>query len=395
MATRSIATSQSTHLANLKFRGLVDSLAIDIWNWTTNMLVPIGLRGSLRALEFLSTDEIESRLRRFGFFIKHAETTCIFITSEDTHVEKIRKDLEYLGNQKFNNPLKYNALTMRIEKAKKQFVGKSSLADQSDCCAECRFPKSCQFVICIDRSTASNECSLCRKKYIDIIEWFDREEFMATTRYFQEFTDNTWTNDKFNLNIWRRLFQFTVHAQVYDPHVSWAIRDPDPKKLHEVNYQQDYIDGVKWICASFVETPCRMVMTIRRVITFFGEISYSQIRESVGINTESRRSDEELLKLAGEKFRNRCGIHNIESEHGIRVELQLNLYGHRQSPDTRMRHNRYVSTDQATVVIDRGVSTMPQAGRRGFTDIILLRPAARRFIAAGIPFKPTRSSVAS
>ena len=356
------------------------------------MLVPVGFRGSLLALQHSRNEVVIDYLQRIHILLSHARITCIIICTPENSPKRMKEDLDALvkifPNKKMNGVTQ--AVRKSIDNAENlhRFIEESKDIHSHK---NCNCPiYSCRFVVNISSELELDKCDICGQKQNNMSSWFSNNEFFAITRYSQEFVTNVWGKERFLRDVWEPIFKFAKRVEIYDPHVTWALKAPNTShdNADEGDLPDQYTKGVQWICESFGVIRKNNNINSSGIITFYSEISYYHAK----IYTESqhaRLSDEDLLLQVGKYFRTRCNLDAIESQYGIRVRLQVNLYGKDVPPEARMRHNRYVQTDQAVLAIDRGVAAMPQNGRLGFTDVILLSPTVGNAIAAGIPFKST------
>lgn len=358
--------------------------------WKTDMLVTVGLRGSLSHLVALPHDTIVDYLQRIQILLSHARVTSIIKCTPDNSPSRMITDLDNIGSaftEKSRGLITAVTGTQKaIDRSKKRFVIENAAPAESTC--GCLITH-CRFIVDISGNEPQETCKICGTKYISISSWYFNSDFYAITRYSQEFVTNQWDKRRFHADIWEPIFRYARLVEIYDPHVTWALADTSSsdQENEDLSLSEQYIRGVQWICESFGEIRRKYPTIPSRTITFFGELSYYHAKRHANINY--RCNDAIILERVGEIFRSRCNLESIESIYGIEVRLQINLYAKDDPPNARMRHNRYVRTDQAVLAIDRGVAAMPQVGRLGFTDVILLSPTVGDVIASGIPFQPT------
>ena len=356
------------------------------------MLVTIGFRGSLSALQHSRDDVVIDYLQRIQILLSHARTTCLIICTPENSPKKMKEDLDMLTNIFQNRRM--NGVAQALQKSintvmdHNRFIEESKdLHSQKNCTCPIYL---CRFVVNISSELEANKCDMCGQKQNNMSSWFSNNEFIAITRYSQEFVTNVWGKERFVRDVWEPIFKYAKRVEIYDPHVTWALSAANIShdNSDEGDLADQYMKGVQWICESFGVIRKKNNINGSGIITFYGEISYYHAKKYTYLENV-RCTDEQLLLRVGEVFRTRCNLDAIESQYGIRVRLEVNLYAKDVPPEARMRHNRYVRTDQAVLAIDRGVAAMPQNGRLGFTDVILLSPIVGNAIAAGIPFKPT------
>ena len=356
------------------------------------MLVPVGFRGSLLALQHYRTEVVIDYLQRIQILLSHARITCLIICTPENSPKRMKEDLGALAEKFSNN--KINVVTQAVRKSIEnaenlhRFIEESKdLHSQKNCTCPIYL---CRFVVNISSELEADRCELCGQKQNNMSSWFSNNEFIAITRYSQEFVTNVWGKERFVRDVWEPIFKYAKRVEIYDPHVTWALSAANIShdNSDEGDLADQYMKGVQWICESFGVIRKKNNINSSGIITFYGEISYYHAKKYTYLENV-RCTDEQLLLRVGEVFRTRCNLDAIESQYWIRVRLEVNLYAKDVPPEARMRHNRYVRTDQAVLAIDRGVAAMPQNGRLGFTDVILLSPIVGNAIAAGIPFKPT------
>ena len=359
------------------------------------MLVPIGLKGSLLSLIERDPDSISETLQRLEMFLRHVRTTCVILTSPDNHWRRLGADLAMLSDQ-FNGKEHRKAVVQVISKVRREldrartrFVASEPLSEITS--MPCNCPQfECRLIVNIDNDGFKSRCPECGKESLSLSSWFRDEGFFPVTRYSQLFTQYTWDKERFKKEIWSPLFRYASRVEVFDPHLTWALASKVDGKDYEM--PQQYVDGIRWISECFGSLSGNSVN--RRSVTFFGEISVLQLKEALG--TSARRFHEtDALHEAGVLFRNRCNIVEIETQFNLKIDLQINIYERGAPPDGRMRHNRYIATDQAVVAIDRGIPAMQGSQGRerlSVTDVILLSGAIRDVLVSGIPFRSTSAN---
>ena len=355
------------------------------------MLVQVGFRGSLLDLQHSSYEVVTDYLQRMHILLYHARTTSIIICTPENSPKRMREQLNELARIFPNHASKMNCAIEAVKKSINITKDLNRFIEESEDVhlqKKCNCPIDlCRFIVNISSEIKSDKCEICGQKQNNLSSWLSNNEFIPITRYSQEFVTKQWDKKRFFTDIWEPMFRHAKRVEIYDPHVTWALSDAKVDS-HEGDLPDQYTKGVQWICESFGAIRKKNNCDTGGIITFYGEISYKHAKEHTGFS-ERYIANENLLLQVGKVFRTRCNLDAIEIQFGIRVRLEVNLYGKDDPPETRMRHNRYVQTDQAVLAIDRGVAAMPQNGRLGFTDVILLSPAAGKAIAAGIEFKPT------